>query len=165
MAGNGMKSVMSVDLRIPKVPGFDEATLVAMVQQIMGELQQWAPLTPPQELADAACKVVGDVVPLGQFRMVLAEAPTGSRWRMDFVRPMRVRMGDESLATVELSLEAPVRLSECKDQNDFASFATMVGYITSPVMRSLTALQGMHVRISPPASTGTPIPGDGTPSS
>lgn len=130
-----------------------------MVRFQMADIQPWAPLTDPQALADAAVRVVGDLPAMQQITASLLEALPGTRWRMTLLRPMQVAIGDDSLATVLLSLEAPSRLSECHSTDDLASFLTMAGYLTSGTMRGLTALQGCFVRFelltSPSSSSPT----------
>lgn len=159
MSGNGngkdlgirpIGASAKVNLRIPPIEGVEPQVLVMMVQQVMTELHPFSPLTPPQEIADAACAVVGDLRGLPGLTKSLLEAPLGARWRLEIVRPLRVQMGEENLAEVELVLEAPCRLADCRETGDLASFLTMVGYLTSPVMRGLLRLSGRRARITPP---------------
>lgn len=139
-----------VNLRIPPIEGVDPQVLVVMVQQVMTEIHPFSPLTPPQEIADAACAVVGDLRGLPGLTKSLLEAPDKARWRLEIVRPLRVQMGEENLAEIELVLEAPCRLVDCQETSDMASFVTMIGYLTSPVMRGLLRLSGRRARITPP---------------
>lgn len=145
-AGSGTR----VNLRIPPIPGVPPQILVQMVQGTMQALHPYAPLRPLQELADAACAIVGDQVAIEQITQALLEAPPAARWRLEIVRPLQVQVGDDNLAELELVLEAPCRLSDCRTPNDLASFSTMIGYLTSPVMRGLLRLEGRRARLVPP---------------
>lgn len=145
----GIKPTISVDLRIPKIPGADPQVLVEMARQIMGELQFWAPLEPPQSLADVAGAVLGDVPALEQIRAKMATAAPGNVVQVVIMRPSLI---EPDTSEVELVLSAPVRLNECDgDTNAIASFVTIVGLLTSPTARGLLRLGGRRIAFNGPA--------------
>jgi hypothetical protein len=152
--GLGIKPTLEVELRVPQIPGVDPRVLVAMAQQIMGELQFWAPLTPPQALADAAGAVLGDVPRMEQIRGAMAKAPEGSRMRLYVLRRSLISMQDESEA--ELMLESPTRASETfGDTGALASFMTIVGLLTSPTARALLVMSNRRMVIEGPFVSAT----------
>ncbi len=148
--GNGLGiKPLEVELRVPQIPGVDPRVLVAMAQQIMGELQFWAPLTPPQALADAAGAVLGDVPRMEQIRSAMAKAPESSRMRLYVLKPSLISAQGETEA--ELMLESPTRASETFGNTAaLASFMTIVGLLTSPTARALLVMSGRRMVIEGP---------------
>lgn len=144
----GIKPTVSVELRVPKLPGIPEQALVGMVQEIMAELQFWAPLEPPQKIADVACAVLGDVPHLQALRTKMAQAQPGHIVQAIITRPSLLELDK---AEIELVLHAPVRVHETAgDTAALASFVTVVGLLTSPTARALLALGGKRLLIEGP---------------
>lgn len=149
---------VEVQLRIPKIPGADPEVLAVAAQQIMGELQFWAPLTPAQRLADVAGMVLGDVPVLEQIRSKMAQSQPGSTIQLIIARQSLI---DPSKAEMELVLRAPTHLDEVfGDTNAMASFVTIVGLLTSPTARALLTLGGRRIRFDGPLAPDVASPGD-----